>query len=306
MFTDPRFPGGPRPAEADPKLVDLLALTAGDRLAETKALAQLARARIAYGLGQYERAAELYRASAHPEARLEERFARFQANAPEDFDPKLVAPGEPEAFILLATQRYFQLRYAPALEAVEGLKALGTLAPRVTRRLERNRAFARQIEREIALASSEQLDGLGQQQLLPVLTKLAQTQAQLLATLERNLDRTQELAAMKSHGAILEFESSKALADQASQPDRRASLLLRAATILSGLTQQITAPEMRAELVFQTGTLLAEAAEVTPSAEGAVANRAKAMGLLESVIAEHPDLARRSEATELLKELRSL
>ncbi len=129
VMIDPKFPGGPREAEALSAFESVLALPAQGRsdLENTRQLALLAVGRLYYGQRQYGKAVEAYdripRFSRFwNQALFENGFARFQNDDPGGalgslqalHAPQFAGAFEPESWILKSTIYYFNCLYDEA------------------------------------------------------------------------------------------------------------------------------------------------------------------------------------------------
>src|SRR5712664_822571 len=134
VMIDPKFPGGPREAEALSAFESVLALPAQGRsdLENTRQLALLAVGRLYYGQRQYGKAVEAYdripRFSRFwNQALFENGFARFQNDDPGGalgslqalHAPQFAGAFEPESWILKSTIYYFNCLYDEARGSLE-------------------------------------------------------------------------------------------------------------------------------------------------------------------------------------------
>ncbi len=134
VMVDPKFPGGPREAEALSAFESVLALPTQGRsdLENTRQLALLAVGRLYYGQRQYGRAMEAYdripRFSRFwNQALFENGFARFQNDDPGGalgslqalHAPQFAGAFEPESWILKSTIYYFNCLYEEARSSLK-------------------------------------------------------------------------------------------------------------------------------------------------------------------------------------------
>jgi tetratricopeptide (TPR) repeat protein len=134
VMIDPKFPGGPREAEALSAFESVLKLPAqgGSDLENTRQLALLAVGRLYYGQRQYAKAVEAYdripRFSRFwNQALFENGFARFQNDDPGGalgslqalHAPQFAGAFEPESWILKSTIYYFNCLYDEARSSLK-------------------------------------------------------------------------------------------------------------------------------------------------------------------------------------------